>query len=80
MQYKVINKLLQQAILIYGMNVGSAAQWGVKNQKQPGLNTNYLYKQMAGHSYSHSRSCDKCPHTFLISPTFMYYTNQPPSF
>ena len=60
-------KLLQQAILIYGINVGSIAQWGVKNQKQPDLNTNYMYKQMAGHSYSHSRSCDKCPpSSFLL--------------
>ena len=34
------------------------------------LNTNYLYMQMAGHSYSHSRSCDKCSHTFLILTYF----------
>ena len=66
MQQKV-NELLQQAILIYGMNVGSTAQWGVKNQKQPDLNTNYMYMQMAGHSYSHFRSCDKCPpSSFLL--------------
>ena len=70
------NKLLQQVILNYGMTVGSIAQWSVKNHEQPNvllysdLNTNYLYMQMAGHSYSHSRSCDKCSHTFLILTYF----------
>ena len=75
MQHKVVN-LLQQVILIYGMTVGSTAQWSVMNQEQPNvllysdLNTNYLYMQMGGHSYSHSRSCDKCSLTFLI---FTYF-------
>ena len=65
----IVNKLLQQVILINGMTVESIAQWSVKNQEQPNvllyseLNTNYLYMQMGSHSYSHSRSCDNCSHT-----------------
>ena len=37
MQQKVVNKLLEQVILIYGMTVGSIAQWNVKNQEQPNV-------------------------------------------
>ena len=66
MHYPTCNKtILQQPILIYGI------KYSPMESKEPivllysDLNTNYLYMQMAGHSYSQSRSCDKNFHTFL---------------
>ena len=59
-------KLLQQAVLFYCMKYSP-----VESKEQivllySDLNTDYLHMQIAGHSYSRSRSCDKCFRIFLI--------------
>ena len=51
MQQKVFSKLLQQAILIYGMTVGNIAQRSVKNQEQPNVLLHRPQHQLLVHSH-----------------------------
>ena len=63
---KVVNKLLYQAILIYGMTVESIAQWSVKNQEQPNLLL-YSVLNTATHTPGHVINAPHLPHFLLLS-------------
>ena len=80
MPQNVVNELLQYAILIYGMTVGSTAEWNIKNHEQPNvllysdLNTNYFDKWPATATHTPGHVINVPSHYFLLL-SYSYYAS-----